>query len=846
MEPDQPILSALALTSLLVLASPAAQAAAEAAWSCRPEEGGNRDCVQAQSGTAMAELRTEAPSAPSYDAVAASAAFEAETAPDSAVPAEKPVPSEADAAASDRGASSSLSEAGAPAGNGMWALCKPWPPLLAPVQFPAPSRAQRETEPVQIFADQVEVTRERLSTYRGDVTMQRADQQMRADEASYDAATEQFRAEGDVRYREEAFSVTGSSAEINLGTNQGEFADAEYRVETRHAHGSASKVVLESADVSQLSRVTYTTCDPGDDDWELRARRVTLDKAEGMGAARDVTVSFEGVPFLYSPYLSFPIDDRRRSGFLVPSIGSSSATGLDLSIPYYWNIAPHRDATFTPRIMADRGVQMLGEFRYLNPTNQGVAQLEYLPNDNITDTDRGALFYRHSGILAPRWTTDINLNYVSDNDYLEDFGSTINLTSATHLERRADVTYHGDGWYLLSRADGYQTVDEAVPRSARPYYRLPQFLLGATFPDRRFGLSYRLHSELVNFQRDDGVTGTRLDLKPSISLPMGGAAYSVIPTAALRHTQYQLDNTAPDASANPSRTLPSFSLDSGLFFERDLQWKSTPLVQTLEPRLFYLYVPFRNQDNLIVDESGQDVVFDTSPLTFSFARMFADNRFTGADRVSDANQVTFALTSRLLHAAEGSELLRASIGQIYYFENPRVTLPGTAPIIDDSSDILGELSARLASRWTATTTVQWDPHEEETERSIFRVQYRPDQDRLVNFSYRLLRDEFLVGEDLEQTDVAVLWPLTRRWHVIGRWLYSLEDKRDLETLAGIEYESCCWALRVVGRRYATDTEAETNSAIYLQLVLKGLGNIGQDIDQLLKNDILGYESSRVR
>ncbi len=728
----------------------------------------------------------------------------------------------------------------------MWTLCKPWPPVLAPVQLPMPSRAEREKEPAQIFADQVEVTRERLSTYRGDVTMQRADQQMRADEASYDAATEQFRAEGNVRYREEAFSVTGSSAEINLGTNQGEFTDAEYRIEPRHAHGSASKVVLESADVSQLSQVTYTTCNPGDKDWELRARRVSLDKAEGAGEARDVTVSFKGVPFLYSPYLTFPIDDRRKSGFLVPSIGSSSTTGLDLHIPYYWNIAPNRDATFTPRIMTDRGVQMLGEFRYLNPTNRGIAQLEYLPNDNVTGTDRGALFYRHSGTLAPRWTSDINVNYVSDNKYLEDFGNSINLTSLSFLERRADVTYHGDGWYMLSRADGYQTVDETIPRSARPYSRLPQFLLEATVPNRRFGLTYRFHGELVDFQRSDSVTGGRLDLKPSISLPMGGAAYFITPTVALRYTQYQLNNTAPSASDSPSRTLPIFSLDSGLFFERALQWKSTPLVQTLEPRLFYLYVPFRNQDNLIVDESGQDVVFDSHLLNFSFARMFADNRFTGADRVGDANQVTFALTSRLLTAADGSELLHASIGQIYYFESPRVTLPDTPLTNEEADDIMGEIGARIAPRWTAATTVQWNPHKEEVERGLLRFQYRPDPNRLVSFAYHRLHGDPLLGEDLEQTDVAALWPITRKWHFIGRWLYSLKDDRSLETLAGVEYESCCWAVRVVGRNYATTTEGETNSAIYLQLVLKGLGNIGQNIDQLLKNDILGYEPSRMR
>jgi len=942
-EPDQPILPALALSGLLVLSpSVPAQAAGKETWSCRPKTTGSGwECVAASAvreptttaapreplidtkfeadppsrpaahepGAPPAVVGAAAPAPETADTasgaqnapaphqvtatgtaaaravpapIVAQAVDEAEETQDSAaaatgtapapsvptaapqevLPTREPTPTvppaEADAAPMRR--TVDLPAVETQDAYSPWALCKPWPPLLAPAQSPMPSPAQRLEAPIRIAADEVQVTREHLSTYRGGVEMQRADQQMRADEASYDAGTERFQAQGDVRYREEGFEVAGSAASMDFSTDQGEIADAEYRIETRHARGTASRVFLEGPDTSRLSRVTYTTCNPGNEDWMLRARRVTLNKAEGQGQAQHVTVAFKGVPFLYAPYLSFPIDDRRKSGFLWPSIGSSDATGLDLSIPYYWNIAPHRDATITPRIMTDRGVQLIGEFRYLNPGNQGALQLEFLPNDDVTGDNRGAAFFRHNGLLAPRWTTDINLNYVSDDDYFEDFGSNVEflnfgsgleLTSLTHLERRADVMYHGNGWSFLGRVQGYQTIDETIGPFGRPYYRLPQFVLNANFPNRHYGLTYRFRGELVKFQRDDTVTGTRLDLTPGVSLPLGGAAYFVTPSLSLRHTQYQLQDAAPDISDSPSRTLPIFSLDSGLFLERDVRWGSTALVQTLEPRLFYLYVPFRNQDRLIVDEeTNREVVFDSSQLTFSFARLFSENRFTGADRVGDANQITLALTSRFLRAEDGHELMHASIGQIYYIDDPRVALPGARPTPDDgASDILGEIGLRPHPHWSASATVQWDPDESEMERSVFRFLYRPEQGRVVSFSYRQLRDEFLVGEPLEQTDLGFLWPITRQWHFIGRWLYSLEDKKSLETLAGIEYESCCWALRLVARNYAVDDTAdriETNNAIYVQLILKGLGDIGENIDDLLENGILGYQSHRLR
>jgi LPS-assembly protein len=709
----------------------------------------------------------------------------------------------------------------------MWALCQPWPPLIVPLEPEPLPHTPVEVVPVQLFANHALLSAERDAQFRGDVVLLRDGQQLEADEMDYDATANEVRARGDVRYWQEGFAAAGDSAHLDLDTDQGEMETATYRLEERHARGRAERVLVEGPERARLSRVSYTTCDPGRRDWELRAREVRLNRATGTGNARHVTVAFQGVPFLYSPYLSFPLDNRRKSGFLTPSVGSSSTTGFDLQVPYYWNIAPHRDATITPRFMADRGVQLIGEFRYLNPANRGIVGAEYLPGDRVAERDRHAFFLRHSGVLAPRWTTNIDVNHVSDSQYLQDFGDSLSVASITHVERRADVQYHGGVWNVLGRVQGFQTVDEEIPGPARPYQRLPQLLVRGALPPTAYGVTPALRAEYVNFERADSVTGGRLDLRPSLSLPLTGLAYFLTPTLSLRHTQYQLDGTPPEEPSNPSRTVPSVSLDGGIFLERDAQWGDRPLLHTLEPRLFYLYVPRVDQDEL--------PVFDTGRFGFGFAQLFAEDRFTGADRVGDANQLTLALTSRLIDGPTGAERLSAGIGQILYFRDREVTLPNEAVATERTSDLLGQLGLRLHPSWTGDATVQWNPHEDRVEVGTAALRFRPGRSRIVNLAYRFRHDS------LEQTDVSFLWPLGPQWRLVGRWNYSLRESRNLETLAGVEFESCCWGARLAVREYLLDAEGNTDLGVYLQLELKGLTSVGQNVENLLEHGILGYE-----
>ncbi|HEY9199808.1 MAG TPA: LPS assembly protein LptD, partial [Gammaproteobacteria bacterium] len=679
----------------------------------------------------------------------------------------------------------------------------------------------------QLSADDAEIQQGQTYILTGNAVVDRAGRRIRADRIRYDEAQGLVQADGTVRLDQSTLSITGSRAALQLDTDQGEIHDVEYALHPQHARGQAVVARQESATRKTFEQATYTTCDAGHEAWRLNARSVTLKQDEGFGTARHVWLELADVPVLYTPYISFPIDDRRKSGLLVPSFGTSQNSGAEFSLPYYWNIAPHRDATITPRIMAKRGVQMQGEFRYLNPTNRGEVGVEYLPADSeFDDEDRSLVSLEHSGRPLPRVSTLVRAANVSDDQYFEDLGSDLAISSITHLQRLAQARYSGEGWTLTGRAQDFQTVD---PTAREPYRRLPQLLFDVEPHPLAYGLEYHLDSELVQFDHDTLRAGTRLDMQPMLSLPQNGAAWFVTPSAGVRHTQYALDDAA-GLPSEPSRTLPVVSLDSGLFFERTANLFGNGLLQTLEPRAFYLYVPHEDQSDL--------PDFDTSLRDFSFQQMFEDNRFSGGDRMGDANQLTLAATTRLLDPATGTQHASFSFGEILYFRDRDVTLANQPAEEQSASNLVAELDVRLSRTWKTTAGIQWDPNESKTELSNVRLQYRPDPRYLVNFAYRYRSDE------LEQIDTSALWHFTPRWHGVMRWNYSLPDSALLEALGGVEYESCCWILRVLGRSYISDTEGENNDAILLQLELKGLTSFGDPIESLLEDGILGYTRNR--
>lgn len=699
-----------------------------------------------------------------------------------------------------------------------WTLCP------APLGIPAPPQAAAETpEAVRLSADEVEVRADTLTHFSGNVVVNQGTSELHADSAHYDGPADRLQLEGNVSYLTPALYLQGDSAQVQLRTNSGELRNTRFFFREFHAFGEAERVDVSNPQQTRLEGVVYSTCNPEQQDWRLKASKLELDRESNTGEAYNVSLAFKGVPFLYLPYINFPLEGR-KSGFLSPSFGRTEVAGNDIRIPFYWNIAPDYDATLTARSIAARGNMLMTEGRYLTPGDgRGLLALDYLPDDQLYGDSRFHSTFEHHPPAGSGWGVELIHNYVSDPFYLNDMTTSQLAASQTHLERRADLTYNASHWGFLARAQEYQTLS-----GSEPYARLPQLLLTTETP-RRPGQPYlNLTSELVHFSHAGTAMpiGTRLDLTPTASLPLQGAAWSLTPRVALRHTEYDLQRTTT-SDAHLSRTVPVTSIDGSLFFERETEIGGLAMVQTLEPRLYYLHVPYSEQDSF--------PLFDTGYYDFSYSQLFRDNRFSGADRVGDANQLTSSLTSRYLEDASGRERARASLGQITYFEPRQVSL---APNSNDgrrSSDLVGEVALLPLAALEFATAGRWSPQTEREDLLTSSLRYRPAEDRVASLTYRYQRE---IG--LRQSDLTAFWPVTRQWRFIGRWQYDLDNHLSYDTVGGLEYQSCCWGLRLVGRgRFNTATQSIDHS-IYLTLELKGLTSLGNRLDGELERGILGF------
>jgi LPS-assembly protein len=699
-----------------------------------------------------------------------------------------------------------------------------------------------ESTEVDLKANDAQLVENGTSVFTGDVVVTRGGQELKADRATYNQVSGDITAKGNIQIRDSGIILNAQQAEWILSNDEGRLIDAKYRLRESHARGRADSVFRQGKEKTILKGATYTTCDEGDNAWLLQSSNVNLDHVKNVGVARNVKVRLAGVPVFYTPYLSFPLSDERKSGFLTPSIGSSDKTGFEVQTPYYWNIAPDKDATITPRIMSERGLMLNSKFRYLYDRHKGKFDAGFLLNDRLK-TDRGRVnpnykedrkhfSWQHTGYFSSNWNTAVDYNYVSDDNYLEDFGSNLSLASTTHLNRKFSLGYAGDNWDFTGRLQGYQTLTNV----SKPYQRLPQLLLRGSFPNQAMGFNYGLKAEYVDFDHAEKIAGQRIDIEPSASLPWSSAAAFITPRLALRHTRYNLNNNVTTAiNKTPTRTAPVVSLDSGLFFERDMMIGGNGYIHTLEPRAFYLYIPKRDQTDI--------PIFDSSLRTFNMGQLFSYDRFSGSDRLGDANQLSVALTSRIINQKTGRETFRASIGQIQYFRDRDVTLNNTAKDTRSSSDLVAEIAASIAKEWTVRGEMQWDPDNSRTDLSAVRLQYRSDKGRIFNISHRYRRSNVTNLAGLEQVDLSTRLPINKQWSVVGRWYRSLKDSQTLETLAGIEYDSCCWATRLVVRDYVNNVlDNDRNLAIFFQIELKGLGNFGQKTDTLLEKSILGYNS----
>ncbi|MEZ5541970.1 MAG: LPS assembly protein LptD [Pseudomonadota bacterium] len=818
-----PALSLLTLTLLTAQQSPAATG-----WDCRQQADGTWDCDAGTTPPAAADAQTAPERSDAPVAADAQTAPERSSAPVTA-PAETAAAADAQATAPAPVATPAAPAAAAATGGkpDRWALC---PPIM-PEAWTGVSPTAATTGIVDLEADTAAASADRVITLSGDAVIRYDDRQLQASDIIYRQDAGEVEASGGIRYAGPDLVASGESALLQTGAQRGTLRGITYALPRQHARGGASLLTLEGAGRLRLEQASYTTCAPGNRDWLLSAGEVDIDHNEGTVTARNARLTFKQVPILYTPYISYPLDDRRKSGLLFPKIGTTDQTGIDISVPWYWNIAPDRDATITPRIMSNRGTMLAGEFRFLTPHSNGTLNAEYLPSDSqFNNEDRRYVSLYHYANPQPRLETFIQAGDVSDPFYFGDLGSTLVASSQTSLERTAHAIWHGSGWNLGLTVQDFQNLDTTLASVDQPYRQLPQIVYELV-PARRFlGLRSSVLAELNYFTHSDEtlVNGTRLDIQPRLSLPLRRAGWYVEPALSVRHTRYALDNVGPGLDDSPTRTTPVYSLDAGSFFERNGSWGDKPYIQTLEPRLYYLYVPERSQNDL--------PVFDTGNYDFNFWTLFRDNRFNGPDRMGDANQLALALTSRFLDPASGRQLLGMSLGSLFYFRDRTVTLPGDTADLTSSSDIIGELSLALTRHWTARGEVLWNPHESRTERSNYHLQYRLDQRRLINLGYRF-RDAIQ-----EQTDVSFLWPLGQSWHLVGRWYYDLTASETIETLGGLGYERCCWGVQLLARNYINNDGSTRTNAVFLQLEFKGLGKLGTSVDDALERGILGYQA----
>lgn len=702
----------------------------------------------------------------------------------------------------------------------------------APAYLADPDRFVRQSdEPVRAEADRM-VTENGVVTLEGNTTIEYQGRSISAENALYNPTTGELSVTGKLSFLGDGVTLDSTDAFIDLDDDLFRAGNSVYELDLRgrRATGSATAIeALSNGDFS-LENATYSTCPPGDNSWYVRADSLKLYPEEGIGTARNLRLVFKGVPLLALPAFSFPIGDQRKTGFLAPIIARGETTGLELHLPWYWNIRPDFDATFTPRLMSRRGAQLQSEFRYLNRQGLWTLNHEYLQDRELSGDVRYFTQLHHQGRFNTDVTSTIVASRISDQDYLEDLGDSLQVASITHLEQRADLNYDKGNVQALLRLQGFQTVDEAIVLEDRPHSRLPQFKVNARSGLWPLGLQGKVDGEFVYFDRDDSITGLRMDVQPTISLPLVRDAWFVRPSISHRLTYYSLNNTNNEVPSTNSRSLNTLSLDAGLFFDRDVDNKGS--VQTLEPRLFYLRVPFVDQSDI--------PIFDSSAFDFNISQLFRDNRFSGGDRVADANQLSLAMTTRMINGEDGSERYRASLGQILYFDDRRVSLPDI-DIVEDSntSDFVAEVSTTLTDDWIGSGNIQWNPDDERTVRSSLSIGYRPGPNRIANVTHRLVNS--LSAEDkTEQIDLSALWEIGDAWRVASRWNYSLDSNQSIESLLGLEYESCCWAIRFAARRFISDDGEDHDTSLSLQLVLKGLAPLGQNYGALLENAILGY------
>ncbi len=691
--------------------------------------------------------------------------------------------------------------------------------------------------PLSLEADNVQAQGNDLVELIGNAEVQQGRQTIVADKLQYYRESERVVADGGVEMiTENGDYLSSDSIDVFAPTQIGTLRNTQFKLSkgitsadgvdtaTIESRGSADVVNLEGEGVVRLENATYTNCPEGNESVKISAGELELDRIGGVGRAKNATIRFKGVPIFYMPYVSFPLNDDRKTGFLTPSFGSDEESGNVIEVPWYWNIAKNQDATITPRYYTERGLQVGAEYRHRSLNSSTYIYGEVLPDDELFGDDRDLLSIQHSQQFTRNLSGQINYNDVSDIDYFTDLRNEVRYFSATFVPRDAQLNYSGEYFNATLRANEYQVIDDQV-RNA-PYERLPSFSLSTNLPDGPYGLEYGAAFNYTDFSSDTRLEGSRLALSPYVELPFENIWGYLKPRVSVHHRNYSLSR---EEDSDPSFTVPIFSLDGRIFLEKNTSWFGESATQTLEPRLFYVYAPEENQDDV--------PLFDTSQISLNnFGNIFRETRFFGGDRIGDTNQVTIGLTSRFIENESGDEKLKFSFGQLVLLDDLEQGLRSESqPIESGLGDSLFELSTNSGGSWSTHSFLQYSHEAEEALRTaLFSLAYGPKSDSRKNVGIGYYFREG--GDtDIEQLTFNVNWPLADRWQAFGSGRYSLERSENVASTLGVEYNGCCWKVRLIGtervdsrlfrNRNATSEGDERKSALFVEFELTSLGRL---------------------
>jgi LPS-assembly protein len=688
-----------------------------------------------------------------------------------------------------------------------------------------------DLQTVFVSADQSATEIGKESTLKGNVDFQQGNKSFHSPLAKLNQESGAYSLENGVTFRQPGLLITGTHAEGNINEEETRLHNAKYVAHQQHIRGDAKVMVRKTKSELEIEQGTYTFCPPGNEDWKISADKISLDTEAGFGKAEHAKLKLFGATVFYAPVFYFPLDDRRHSGFLYPSFKLSDSQ-TQVAIPYYFNIAPNIDDTLTATVFSDTGLLLENELRYLDKNSTNRLSLGFLAVDNSDDDNSGRWVagINHTGRYG-KYTTVIDYTEVSDNDYFDDLDTNLDVDQGDndHINQTAKVSYQADTWQSSVLLQKYQTIDDDT---TKPYQRLPEFRISGSPKEDFDNLSINYRGTFTRFDRDitgltdtDRIVGDRVIFNPSISADYSKTWGYLKPAVKLWHASYNLDNQVDGAANNPSVTVPILEVDSGLYFDRDFTFQDTGYTQTLEPRLYGLYVPYQDQSDL--------PDFDTSELTFTYDSLFRDNRFSGDDRIGDTKQISLGLTTRVL-SDKGSEILAASIGHAFYFDDRKVRVDADDDALDDNeSDFATAITWRPNKRLRTTFDATFDADSFTNSEMTLDVQYEKDTNNVYGFRHRFTEDV------RKQTTISYLSAINETWSTLGLVQYDWLDNEVIDTAIGLEYESCCWKTRLVVRNELESGERDTTIA--LQFVLQGLGGFGKSPTTELRDKIKGYE-----